>query len=67
MLPNRRSDTDEETDSTMATVNDVETAGPAGAAGPVAAPLTLSVNGDAHQLVLEPRVSLLDAYASTST
>jgi xanthine dehydrogenase YagT iron-sulfur-binding subunit len=45
----------------MATVNDLETAGRAGAAGPGAAPLTLSVNGDSHHLVLEPRVSLLDA------
>jgi len=45
----------------MATANDVETAGPAGAAGPGATPLTLSVNGDSHYLALEPRVSLLDA------
>jgi xanthine dehydrogenase YagT iron-sulfur-binding subunit len=45
----------------MATVNDVTTARPAGDAGPGAAPLTLSVNGDSHHLALEPRVSLLDA------
>jgi xanthine dehydrogenase YagT iron-sulfur-binding subunit len=29
--------------------------------GPGAAPLTMSVNGQAHELVVEPRVSLLDA------
>jgi xanthine dehydrogenase YagT iron-sulfur-binding subunit len=52
---------DEETDSPMATVNDLTTARVAGDAGPGAAPLTLSVNGDSHQLALEPRVSLLDA------
>src|SRR5258708_6500624 len=45
----------------MATVNDVTTERPPGDAGPGAAPLTLSVNGDSHQLALEPRVSLLDA------
>jgi xanthine dehydrogenase YagT iron-sulfur-binding subunit len=53
--------TGEETDSTMATVNDVTTAGPARSIEPGATPLTLSVNGDSHHLALEPRVSLLDA------
>jgi xanthine dehydrogenase YagT iron-sulfur-binding subunit len=45
----------------MATVNDVTTARPARDAGPGATPLTLSVNGQSHELALEPRVSLLDA------
>src|SRR5688572_33462402 len=41
-------------------VRDIEQAGPA-AIGPGDVPITLTINGQRHQLRVEPRVTLLDA------
>jgi xanthine dehydrogenase YagT iron-sulfur-binding subunit len=45
----------------VATVRNATTTDRALELGPGATPLTLTVNGEAHQVELEPRVSLLDA------
>ncbi len=44
----------------VAGVKDAEAQGPA-AVGPSSVPVTLTINGQRHQLNLEPRVTLLDA------